>query len=122
MRRRDQRIDSVRRTASERENHIIDEYLAGRIGRREFLRHATVAGMSLAAAGAFMGTSFAPAPARAASGTLRISTIVPAGAVDPLPVADAGGLLMLQQTGEFLANSGSDLKLTPVLAESWTPN
>jgi ABC-type transport system substrate-binding protein len=30
--------------------------------------------------------------------------------------------LMLQQTGEFLANSGSDLVLRPVLAESWTPN
>ena len=37
-------------------------------------------------------------------------------------MADAGGLLMLQQTGEFLANSGSDLVLRPVLAESWTPN
>ena len=29
---------------------------------------------------------------------------------------------MLQQTGEFLANSGGDLRLRPVLAESWKPN
>ena len=119
-------LDAIRRASSERENHIIDEFVAGYIGRRAFLRHASVAGMALPAAGAVLGafgTVFAPAAARAASSaTFRVSTTVPAAAIDPITVADAGGLLMLQQTGEFLANSGSDLVLRPVLAESWTPN
>src|SRR5215468_816395 len=119
-------LDAIRRASSARENHIIDEFVAGHIGRREFLRHASVAGMALPVAGAVLstlGTTLAPRAARAAaSGTIRVSTTVPAGAIDPLTVADAGGLLMLQQTGEFLANSGADLTLRPVLAESWTPN
>jgi len=126
MSERDRLLDGVRRACSERENHIIDEYLSGHIGRREFLRHASVAGMALPAVSAVLGTLGAAtgaAPARAAAGaTFRVSTTVPAGAIDPITVADAGGLLMLQQTGEFLANSGSDLKLRPVLAESWKPN
>jgi peptide/nickel transport system substrate-binding protein len=75
-------------------------------------------------AGAF-GATIATAPAaRAAAGgaTIRIATTVPAAAIDPVTVADGGGLLMLQQAGEFLTISGPDLRLRPALAESWKPN
>ncbi|TGU19453.1 peptide ABC transporter substrate-binding protein, partial [Mesorhizobium sp. M4B.F.Ca.ET.150.01.1.1] len=40
-------IDAARRNLSAIENSAIDELLAGRIGRREFLRHGSVLGLSL---------------------------------------------------------------------------
>ena len=62
-------------------------------------------------------------PVRAAAGgTLRIGQQVPAAAVEPVSVADAGGLVLLQQVGEFLTWDGPDLVLRPQLAESWSPN
>ena len=39
-------LDELRRKSSEVENDLIDELRAGQIGRREFLRHGTVLGMS----------------------------------------------------------------------------
>ena len=35
-------------------------------------------------------------------GTLRIASVTPTAAINPLTVSDAGGLTMLNQTGEFL--------------------
>src|SRR4029077_13503077 len=92
-----------------------------------FLRHGATIGMSLplltTLAGAFGGSLVAlPRAAGAAGGTVKGATTVPAAAIDPVTVADAGGLLMLQQTGEVLAISGSDLRLRPGLATSWKPN
>ena len=40
-------VDAVRAQRSELENHIIDEYRAGYIGRREFIRRGAGVGMSL---------------------------------------------------------------------------
>ncbi len=55
-------------------------------------------------------------------GTIRVGMTVPAGAVNPLTVADAGGVALLSQAGEYLAVSDPDLMLRPMLAESWSPN
>ena len=41
------RVDEVRRESSELENHLIDEYVFGKITRRELVRRGTVVGMSL---------------------------------------------------------------------------
>ena len=41
------RVDAIRKDRSELENHIIDEYAAGKITRREFVRRGTVVGMSI---------------------------------------------------------------------------
>src|SRR5262249_54408544 len=46
----------------------------------------------------------------------------PAAAINPVTVADQGGLDMLGQTGEYLCLSGQKLDLKPVLATSWSPN
>ena len=46
----------------------------------------------------------------------------PATEIDPLKVADEGGLGIMSQTAEFLSWSDSKLKLQPRLAESWKPN
>ncbi|MEA2781857.1 MAG: peptide/nickel transport system substrate-binding protein [Rhodospirillaceae bacterium] len=120
-------IDSLRRGRSDIENDLIDQFSAGHISRRELMRHGSLFGMSLpllAGLAAAFGAGFTARPARAAGsgGTLRIAQIVPAGAIDPITVADGGGLIMLQQTGEFLTFSGQDLVLKPMLAESWKPN
>ncbi len=119
-------LDELRRKSSEVENDLIDELRAGHIGRREFLRHGTVLGMSapllLAAAGG-IGSLAAPQIARAATaGTVRVAQTTPSGAIDPVTVPDSGGVIMLCQTGEYLALSAGDLRLRPVLAESWKPN
>jgi peptide/nickel transport system substrate-binding protein len=90
--------------------------------RRSFLRHAALLGLPVALAGPQV-----PGSARAAAGGVlpRILTVgmpVPAGLMDPLTVSDTGGVCLLSQAGEYLANSDPDLRLKPALAESWQPN
>jgi peptide/nickel transport system substrate-binding protein len=121
-------LSSLRRRLNEIENDLIDELMSGRIDRREFLCHGSVLGLSMpllsSLAGA-LGATAMPLPASAAAargGTIRVATSLPAGAIDPVTVDDNGGLMMLLQTGEFLSVSGADLRLKPVLAESWKPN
>ena len=41
-------LDLARRTADAYGNHAIDEFIAGRITRRDLLRYASVIGLSLA--------------------------------------------------------------------------
>jgi peptide/nickel transport system substrate-binding protein len=97
------------------ERHVLDEYRAGRLSRRMFLRHASRLGMLAAL----------PVPAAALGkpgATIRVASNVPAGAIEPLTVSEIGGLVMLCQTGEFLVMDGSDLILRPALATSWKPN
>ncbi len=118
----DRLLNRLRKSATAIENAAVDELLAGRIGRRAFLRHAGVVGMAAPLLGAL---GFAARPARAEGrrgGTIRIGMTVPAGAINPLTVADAGGVALLSQAGEYLAVSDPDLNLRPMLAESWTPN
>ena len=126
-------LDRLRGGRSELENHHIDELLAGRLSRRAFLRRGSAIGMSaplLAAILAACGSSSSSSTASAASsgtpakgGTLRVASLTPAAAVNPLTVADAGGLCMLNQTGEFLVfDSNLKLALAPMLALSWSPN
>src|SRR5438270_2243439 len=96
-------FDQLRHRSNEVENDLIDELRAGRIDRREFLRHGTVLGMAapllLSAMGA-LGYSLAPRPARAATpgGTVRVAQTTPSGAIDPVTVPDSGGVIMLCQT------------------------
>jgi peptide/nickel transport system substrate-binding protein len=133
------RLDAIRNDCSELENHYIDELVAGRVSRRQFMRKGAVIGMStglmgtiLAACGGAnkVGTSAASSATSSASatgtavkgGTLKLATQAPAGAINPLTVSDAGGLCMLAQTGEFLAFDNNQLlQLQPMLATKWTP-
>ena len=110
------------------ENDLIDELLAGKVDRRTFMRHGSMLGLSLPILGGLagaVGLVGAPAPARAQAkpgGTIRVAAAMPAGAINPVTVADQGGLTMLIQGGEFLCVTQPDLTLKPVLAVSWTPN
>jgi peptide/nickel transport system substrate-binding protein len=132
------RLDEIRAERSELENHYIDELLAGRLDRRQFLRRGSMIGMSTALLGTILaacgsssssssagaassGTTSGPAPT--SGGVLNIASVTPSAAVNPLTVADAGGLLMLNQTGEFLIfDSNLKLALEPMLALSWSHN
>jgi peptide/nickel transport system substrate-binding protein len=122
-------LESLRRSTGEIGNHLIDEYVAERISRRELLRRATVLGISLPIAGAALGgvagASERPLARtrRASSGTpVKVGIVTPTGAIDPLTVADQGGLDMLAQSGEYLCLSNQHLMLEPVLATKWTSN
>jgi peptide/nickel transport system substrate-binding protein len=115
-------LDRLRRSATDIENAVVDEFFAGRIGRRDLLRHGGVLGMSAPLIGAL---GFHARPARAAGkpgGVLRVGMPVPAGAINPVTIADTGGICMLAQVAEYLVISNPDLTLRPVLAESWRPN
>ncbi|MGI3900630.1 MAG: ABC transporter substrate-binding protein [Janthinobacterium lividum] len=120
-------IDALRHGLGAVENDLVDELLAGRLDRRAFLRHGSVLGVSLSTLGGLAGAVglVAPQPARAQAkpgATIRVAIATPAGAVDPVTVADDGGLTMLIQAGEFLCVTQADLTLKPVLATSWSHN
>ena len=121
-------LTRLRRLSSELENHLLDEWLAGHLSRRGFLRQASILGMALGPLAGLLGS--APSaraqgtakPGGKPGGTIRAAITVPTGAIDPVTVADIGGLAMLQQTGEFLVFDAPDLTLKPVLALSWKSN
>jgi peptide/nickel transport system substrate-binding protein len=128
------RVDQIRASRNEIQNHVIDQYADGKISRREFVRRGTVVGMSLplvsflaSACGGGGGGEAGPTGTGVegkpkSGGTLRAGTTPPATKLNPLLVQDQGGLSVLSQSGEYLAFSDSKLKLRPVLAESWEPN
>jgi peptide/nickel transport system substrate-binding protein len=128
------RLDHLRAGQGVVENHVIDEFVAGRLSRRDFLRRGAVVGISVPVLGAVLsacGGSSSPAPAASTSGsaapgaagaTIKAGIVVPTGEINPLTVADQGGLDMLAQTGEYLCLSDQHLMLQPVLAESWSAN
>ena len=118
----------LRRRMSEVENDLIDELRAGHIGRREFLRHGTVLGMSAPCSRGWpgrgnLGSLVRAQAARAATaGTVRVARRRPRAPSIPSRCRNPAGVIMLCQTGEYLAISAGDLRLRPVLAESWKPN
>jgi peptide/nickel transport system substrate-binding protein len=112
-------IDAIRRNAAAAQNAAIDEFLAGRIGRRDFLRYVRLLGLCtplLGSAGRAWGGTRAVRP------TVTVGMPVPAGLIEPSTVADVGGVCLLSQCGEYLADSDPNLHLQPALAESWQPN
>jgi peptide/nickel transport system substrate-binding protein len=138
-------LDQVRSRSSELENETIDEFVAGRLSRRDFLRRGSVIGLSVTSMGAVLAacgnanktgggaSSASSTGAASASGsgtpkanaTLRVANQVPAAAINPITIADNGGLEMLCQVGDFLIfdNTGRPgPHLVPMLATSWKPN
>jgi peptide/nickel transport system substrate-binding protein len=133
------KLDELRAQRTDLENHYVDELLAGRLDRRDFLRRGATIGMSASVMGALLaacgnanssGGSSSSASSGAASagtpkkgGTLNVAVQAPATAVNPLIVDDGGGLCMLAITGEFLTfDNNLKLQLEPMLAQSWSHN
>jgi peptide/nickel transport system substrate-binding protein len=129
------RLGRIRQDQSDVANHVIDEFAAGRLSRRDFVRRASVVGISLPVLGSVLaacssssstsaksGTSSSASATGAAGAVIKAGITTPTAAINPVTVADQGGLDMLAQTGEYLCLSTQTLTLQPVLATSWTPN
>jgi peptide/nickel transport system substrate-binding protein len=129
------RVDEIRKESTELENHIIDQFIEGKMTRRDLMRRGTVVGMSIpllsfiaAACGgdnesASTGTGGGSATGEVtAGGNIRVALVQPTTAPNPLLVQDEGGAGVLGSTGEFLSFSNDKLELEPRIAESWEPN
>jgi len=127
------RLGQLRQGQGEIANHIIDEFAAGRLSRRDFIRRGTVVGISVPLIGSILaacgssGTSSAPSggstsAAGKAGAVIKAGIVTPTSAINPVTVADQGGEDLLAQTGEYLCLSTQTLTLKPVLATSWSPN
>jgi peptide/nickel transport system substrate-binding protein len=128
------RLGRLRQDQGEIANHVIDEFVAGRLSRRDFIRRATVVGITAPALGSILAacssssssssasTGASSAAAGAPGSVIKAGIVTPTASINPVTVADQGGLDMLAQTGEYLTLSGQTLNLKPVLATSWTPN
>jgi peptide/nickel transport system substrate-binding protein len=121
-------LDDVRWQLSERENHLIDELRSGGLNRRQFLAAASVAGMGLSASGLFLGegalaaTTKKKAAAVKRKPLLKISTLAPGSALDPVIINNGGALLLLGFAGEYLCWDTNKGVLEPRVAESWKAN
>jgi peptide/nickel transport system substrate-binding protein len=126
---RDNRLDQLRAGQTEVGNHVIDEFVAGRLNRRDFLRRGALVGISAPVLGGILAAcgSSSPSPSTSSAGsasgaTIRCGITTPAAAINPITISDQGGLDMLGQTGEYLTLSDQTLTLRPVLATSWSSN
>jgi peptide/nickel transport system substrate-binding protein len=120
-------LDKLRDGRTDHENHLIDGLSSGRVNRRDFLRFGSGIGFSLPLMSTVLGavgiaSGGGRALAQTPGGTIRVAQLVPTAAIEPVKLADSGGIVVLSQVAETLVLSGSDLVARPLLAESWAPN
>ena len=134
------RLDRVRRSATPLELDVVEAYVNGRITRRQFIKHATVIGLSLPAISAVIAACGPAAPASVAptgaaspvpgassappvaGGSIRVATQRPVS-IDPVLMQDLSGYGMVSQSFEYLCTlnkDGSDIDKG--LATDWKPN
>ena len=141
-------LDKVRRSTTPLQLDTVEAFTTGRIGRREFIKRATVVGLSMGSismviaacssssspsAAATSGssaaaTSGASAPASAAGspaagGMIRVAAQRPKGALDPVTMVDLSSYGLVAQCFEFLCTLKlGEQDIAPGLAESWKQN
>jgi peptide/nickel transport system substrate-binding protein len=126
------RLDDLRTGRGPVAEHVIDEFVAGRLSRRQFLQRGTMIGLSVPLLGGLLEacgsstSSTAPSSSHAATGkagaTIKVGIGVPAAAINPITIADQGGLEMLGQVGEWLVFCDQGNNYHPWLATSWSAN
>src|SRR6476659_5013375 len=110
------------------ENDLIDVLAEGGMDRQEFIKRATVLGLSVGAIGAALGAydtplAFGATAARKVGGRIRVGiTPPPTKEIEPHTFADQGGLETGGISGEFLTRATQSLTLKSELALSWKPN
>jgi len=126
-----ERLDDLRRGRGPVQEHVIDEFVAGRLSRRDFIRKGSAIGLSMPLIGGILaacgssGTSTSgssSAPAGKAGATIKAGIIVPAAAINPITIADQGGLELIGNVGEFLVFTDTSGHYHPWLATSWSAN
>lgn len=127
------RLDEFRsEEAGPLENALLDDFVDGEMDRQEFIRRASVLGLSVTAIGAALGALGGVTPAfggtRAvgggSGGRIRVGIIPPpvAAGLDPHLYENVGDLEAGGIAGEFLTRATPGLTLLPELATSWKPN
>ncbi len=124
------RLDEFRRDeAGPLENALFDDLGSGEMDRQEFIRRASVLGLSVTAIGVALGAFGGAAPAFGSTGAVNVGGRMRLGVVpppvtglDPHTYKDTGGLVTGGIAGEFLSRATASLTLLPELATSWKPN
>jgi peptide/nickel transport system substrate-binding protein len=126
-----ERLDDLRRGRGPVQEHVIDEFAAGRLSRRDFIRKGSAIGLSMPLIGGVLaacgssGTSTSgssSAPAGKAGANIKAGILVPAAAINPITISDTGGLELIGNVGEFLVFTDNSNNYHPWLATSWSPN
>ena len=122
-------LDELRAKEGPAANTLIDEFTDGDMDRGEFLRRASVFGLSVGAVGAVLGAlgeaplAHASRAAVKAGGRLRLGIDGPlTGTTDPWTFNNHGGVVVGGITGEYLIRGRQAKPLNPELAVKWTPN
>src|SRR5215469_4034151 len=93
------RLDGLRAKRGPVAEHVIDEFVAGRLPRREFLRRGTMIGLSAPLLGGILeacgssgapGSGSSPAVKGRPGATIRAGIGVPTAAINPITIADQG--------------------------------
>jgi len=127
------RLDEFRRDdAGPLENALFDDFGSGEMDRQEFIRRASVLGLSVTAIGTALGAFGVAGPAFAGTdagavrigGRLRVGIVPPpvAAGLEPHTYRNVGDLQTGGIAGEFLTRATPSLTLLPELATSWKPN
>jgi peptide/nickel transport system substrate-binding protein len=110
-------------------NTLIDEFAGGEMDRGDFLKRASVFGLSISAIGTVLAglgeapLAFAGKAAGRAGGRLRLGIDGPlTGTTDPWTFNNHGGVVVGGITGEYLIRGRQANPLNPELAVKWTPN
>jgi peptide/nickel transport system substrate-binding protein len=127
-----QRLDDLRRGHGPIQEHVIDEFVGGRLSRRGFIVKGATAGLAFSAVAGIIsacGSSSTPSGAGStasamgkAGAAIKAGVIAPTHVPNPLLVEDLGGIAMLNQVGEALVFYDNDNQPRPWLATSWQPN
>jgi peptide/nickel transport system substrate-binding protein len=111
------------------ENTLIDEFAAGEMDRKEFIRRGTLFGLSASMIGGVLAAlgeaplAFAKPAGGKAGGRIKVGIIPPpTTGLDPHVYFNQGGLETGGICGEFLTRATQSLALLPELATKWTPN
>lgn len=110
------RIDAIRRTQGAIGNHVIDEFVAGRLSRRDFVRRSTIVGLSVPAIGMLLAAcggddKGATATTAGSNTTAAGGTDTTAAAVETTTAIKKGGTLRIGS----IAPSAASATLDPVL-------
>ena len=135
------RLDRVRRSVTPLELDLVENFAQGKITRRQFVKRATVIGLSTPFIGAVIAACSTTPPAAtgaaspgASAGGSAAASAVPTGGsikiaiqrpvkIDPVLMQDLSGYGMVSQTFEYLATlnkKGDDIDFG--LATEWKPN
>jgi peptide/nickel transport system substrate-binding protein len=127
-----ERLDGLRRGRGPVQEHVIDEFAAGRLSRRDFMRKGSAIGLSIPLMSAIVaacGSSGSTTPSSSgtaatgkAGGTIKAGIFTPVGAINPITINDQGGLELIGNVGEFLTFVDNAGVYHPWLATSWSAN